>query len=103
MELLGDSLDIIPEGNILIDFYADWCSPCKFLAPVLDEASKELGIKFFKINIDQNPKLASEFSIASIPTVILFKNKKEVGRMVGLVTKSFLMTEVIRLLGDSNV
>ena len=71
---------------ILVDFYADWCGPCRMLTPVLEKISGEVQGKavIAKIDIDKSQKTASTFQVTSIPTLILFKEGKEVGRLVGL-------------------
>ena len=76
----------IKSGLILVDFYADWCGPCRMLTPILEKVAKEFHGKatIAKLDIDKAQKTASSFQITSIPTLILFKNGKEVGRIVGL-------------------
>jgi thioredoxin 1 len=78
----------IKHGVVLVDFHANWCGPCKTLAPVLEKVAKELGSKVVigKIDVDTEQKTAAHFQITSIPTMILFKNGKEIGRIVGLRT-----------------
>ena len=73
------------EAPALVDFYADWCAPCKYVAPLMDELAKEHEgtLLVAKIDTDQAPDLSQKFGIRSIPTVILFKNGEEVGRSVG--------------------
>ena len=64
---------------VLVDFYADWCGPCKALAPILEEIDNDREkVKIVKINIDRNPDIAKRFGIMSIPTLIVFKNGKEI-------------------------
>lgn len=78
--------------TVVIDFYADWCGPCKMLAPVVEEVAKEnTNTKFVKINVDEAQDLAIEYNIMSIPTLIVMKNGKEINRKVGLVSKSEIM------------
>ena len=74
---------------VLVDFWAEWCGPCKALAPVLEEVSKEIGSKvvIMKMNVDESPETPSKFGIMSIPTLILFKDGKQVGVKVGSVPK----------------
>ena len=76
----------IHSGIVLVDFYADWCGPCRMLTPVLEDVARELGdaAKIAKIDIDKAQNIASTFQVTSIPTLILFKEGKEVGRLVGL-------------------
>ncbi len=76
---------------VLVDFYADWCGPCRMLRPTLEELSDERSdIAVAAINIDEHPELADEYDISSIPCVILFKNGAEAERSIGLVPKEAL-------------
>ena len=69
--------EIIKNGYTLVDFYADWCGPCKMLSPILEELSEEYkNINFIKVNVDDNMELASKFSIMSIPTIYIFKDSQ---------------------------
>ncbi|EYE89554.1 thioredoxin [Fervidicella metallireducens AeB] len=70
---------------VLVDFWATWCGPCKMLAPVIEEVSKNLEgqVKVVKIDVDENPQVAGSYGISSIPTMILFKDGAPVGKMVG--------------------
>lgn len=85
-EVLEDS------KTVLVDFYADWCGPCKMIAPVIEAVAKENeNTKFVKINVDEAQELAMEYNIMSIPTLVVIKNGEEVNRTVGLVDKSELL------------
>lgn len=77
----------------LLDFFAVWCGPCKVMAPVLDELEKELGDKVVieKINVDENQEKASQFGVMSIPTYVVLKDGKEVGRKIGVTSKAELL------------
>ncbi len=74
---------------VLVDFYADWCGPCKMLGPVMEEISKDH--KVFKVNTDDEEELAMEYGIMSIPCVIAFKDGKEINRSIGLVDKDTIL------------
>ena len=77
------------KDTVLVDFYADWCGPCRMLGPVLDEISKEK--KVFKVNVDDEMELAQQYGIMSIPCMILFKDGNEDKRLIGLHPKSEIM------------
>ncbi len=84
----------IKDGVTLVDFFATWCGPCKMLGPVLEELAHELEgkINVIKVDIDQCPKLADEFRIASVPTMIIFKDGNISETMVGFQPKSEIMS-----------
>ena len=77
----------IKKDLVLVDFYADWCGPCKALGPILEELE---GTPILKVNVDLYSEIASSFGIMSIPTIILFKDGKEIDKKVGLINKSDL-------------
>ena len=79
------------EKTVLIDFYADWCGPCKMMAPVVERvASENEDLKVVKVNIDNEEELAIKYMVMSIPTLVVIKNGEEVNRIVGLVDKPTL-------------
>lgn len=77
---------------VLVDFWAEWCGPCKMLAPILEELTKSMAgkVKIVKMDVDQNPKIPSEIGIRGIPTMILYKDGKQLGTKVGAVPKATL-------------
>lgn len=82
-------------GVVLIDFYADWCAPCRMVAPILEEVAKERpDVKVVKVNIDETPELAQRFGIMSIPTLVLFHSGQMKGNWVGLRPKPVLLDEI---------
>lgn len=79
----------------VVDFYADWCGPCKMLAPVIKQLSAEMqNCEFFKVNIDNDPDLASKYGVMSIPTVMVFKNGQPVMTNTGFVPKDMLKSKI---------
>ena len=80
----------IKEGTVLVDFYADWCGPCKMIAPILNEVQEEElkdEVKIIKVDVDADGELAQRFDVMSIPTMILFKDGKPVNRRAGFMPK----------------
>lgn len=76
---------------VLVDFWADWCMPCRMLSPVVDEVAKENPqIKVCKVNVSEQTELAGRFGVMSIPTLMFFKNGKQIDTSVGLVQKSVI-------------
>ena len=99
MSVNVDSFDETITGSttpILVDLWAEWCGPCKMIAPVLDEISSENPdkIKIVKLNVDENPDLARRFEVMSIPTLIVFKDGEVAKRLVGAKNKAGLLDDL---------
>ena len=96
MILTDESFNTLVTTNdlILVDFWAEWCGPCKVLTPILEEISNETGLLVGKLNVDENPKKTSEYSVQSIPTMVLFKDGQPVHRMIGAMPKHRLLKEL---------
>ena len=85
------------EKKVVVDFNAEWCGPCKMLAPVIEEISEaKTDVKFVSVNVDENQNLASEYNVMSIPCLVIIENGKEVKRSVGLMPRP----EIERFIGD---
>lgn len=81
---------------VLVDFYADWCGPCKMLAPLVEQVAAESNdYEVYKLNVDEAPELAANFGVMSIPTLIVFKNGEVAGRTVGVQSKQ----NILKMLG----
>lgn len=83
-------------GITVVDFFANWCGPCRKLAPLLEEVETELGskVKFAKINTDENIETAKKYQVSGLPTLMIFKNGEPVERLVGLMPKSSIITNI---------
>ena len=84
------------DGVTIVDFFADWCGPCRKLGPILEEVESELKdkAKFVKINTDENIESAQKYQVSGLPTLLVFKNGEPIERMVGLMPKSSIITNI---------
>lgn len=89
---------------ILVDFWAEWCMPCKMIVPILQEIADELGekISIGKVNVDENPSISATFSVDAIPTLILFKNGKVVQRFTGVQPKEVIVQALNSAIENEN-
>jgi thioredoxin 1 len=84
------------QGTAIVDFFAEWCGPCKMMGPIFDETAEAAGekAKFCKLNVDGAQKTAMEYGVMSIPTLIVFKNGKKVDQMTGVQSKEVLLEKI---------
>lgn len=83
----GEFEEFAKKGTVLVDFFAEWCMPCLMMAPVVEELSEEFKgkIKFGKVNVDENSKLAQKFEVTSIPTFVVLKDGNKIGQFIGAI------------------
>lgn len=87
-----EELVLNSEKPVLVDFYADWCGPCKMLTPVIEEiAAASDAYAVFKLNVDEAPEIAARYGVMSIPTLIVFKGGKEAGKTIGVQSKQTIL------------
>ncbi len=96
---MKSSFNDIIKGNtpVLIDFHADWCGPCKALAPILKEVKEDLGeqVKIVKIDVDKNQELAGKYQVRGVPTMILFKDGQQLWRQSGVLSKEDIKQRIL--------
>ena len=84
--------EAIKQGKVLIDCYAIWCGPCKMLAPIIEDLASEISnYSFYKLDIDKNEEIAREYTIMSIPTLLIFEDGKLINKLIGFKTKEELL------------
>ncbi len=82
--------EVIQKDKVIVDFYAEWCGPCKMLSPILEKVSEELKLDTYKVNVDDVEEVARRYGIMSIPTVMIFSKGKEVNKHVGYMEEEEL-------------
>lgn len=87
--------EFVSEGNVVLDFWASWCGPCQMLVPVFEDISQEIKtVKFGKANVDDASDAAIKYEVKGVPTLIFFKEGKEVNRVVGFISKDALKAKI---------
>ena len=88
--------EVLKSNNkVLVDFYADWCGPCKMMSPVIDEIAEEMqGVKVGKVNVDNNQELAIKYDVMSIPTIIVFENGMQKKTFIGVTDKNEIIEQL---------
>lgn len=86
-----DNFEELTKEKCLVDFYADWCGPCKMMGATLEEMKSEISIPVIKVNTDEHQELSAKMGIMSIPTLIIMENGKEVSRSIGFLSKDELL------------
>ncbi|MFV0396176.1 MAG: thioredoxin [Coprobacillaceae bacterium] len=101
MEIINSEnfVDKTSKGVVLVDFYADWCGPCKMIAPVLEEIDQDMAdVTIVKVDVDQNQGLAGQYGVQSIPNMIIFKDGKAVDQIIGFTSKTDIVSHLQALL-----
>ncbi|MDR0677155.1 MAG: thioredoxin [Holosporaceae bacterium] len=80
--------EVLKNDFAVVDFYADWCGPCRMISPILDGIQSDLNVKIVKVNIDESPNIASQYGVMSIPTLVIFKNGEKMSTNVGAASKA---------------
>ncbi|MFH1649804.1 MAG: thioredoxin [Candidatus Woesearchaeota archaeon] len=101
MEVLTDAtFDKAKKGNVVLDFYADWCGPCRMFAPTFEKVSKELTtVHLFKVDTEQSPMVSTQYGIRSIPTIAFLKDGKEVHREMGVLQEADFKAVIKKIFG----
>lgn len=97
MHLTKDNFDsVMSSGLVLVDFWAEWCGPCRMQAPILDQLEEEIGskVKVCKLNVDDHPDIARRFGVFSIPTIIAFRDGEQINKAVGVQSREQLITMI---------
>lgn len=83
------------ESKVLVDFYADWCGPCRMMSPIIDEISAEMNsVKVGKVNVDANQELAIKYDVMTIPTIMVFENGKPIKTFIGVTDKKEILEQL---------
>ena len=88
--------EVLAKDFIVVDFFADWCGPCRMISPFLEEIQKETNIEIVKVNIDQAPDIATKYEVMSIPTLVILKKGEKVAVSVGAASKARLLDWILK-------
>lgn len=95
MDIKDNNFDSsVSSGIFIVDFWAEWCGPCKMVSPILEDVEKDTGVKVLKLNVDENPIKTSQYSVSSIPTMMLFKDGIPVKTIIGAKPKAIIIKEI---------
>lgn len=98
MEILNEKnyKEKTEKGLVVVDFFANWCGPCRMMSPILEDVQKDMGekVKIYKVDVDESENLARQFGIMSIPTILIYKNGEIVNKHIGLWMKDSMMEEL---------
>lgn len=98
MEILNEKnyKEKTEKGLVVVDFFANWCGPCRMMSPILEDVQKDMGekVKIYKVDVDESENLARQFGIMSIPTILIYKDGEIVNRHIGLWMKDSMMEEL---------
>ena len=99
LSLKGEEFEkevLLRKGKVLVDFYADWCGPCRMMTPIIEEVAEELKdeLKVFKVNVDNNQELAIKYDVMSIPTIIVFENGVPKKTFIGVTDKNEILEQL---------
>ena len=83
---------VVKDGVVLVDFFAEWCGPCKMIGPVLDQAQKETDVQIVKVNVEENQNLAMKYGVMGVPTLIVFKDGEPVSKKSGFMPKEHVLS-----------
>ena len=89
--------EVSSKGIVVLDVYADWCGPCKMLAPVIDKLSDKVSHKVLKLDSDKNKVTVEKYGVSSLPTIIFFKDGKEIDRHIGYASLEFLLNKIEKI------